>query len=241
MAVDLITFEQNGLTATTYNRARIDALLKQADTKVGNELRLLRTDLDTAGTNINALQNNVASLTTEVGKKMTKTDFVGSDGKIVAAVLPSFVDDVLEYASFSEFPKTGEGGKIYVDKAKNKTYRWGGTTYTEISPSLALGETSDTAYSGSAGRQNREDIDNILGLIEEAIQATTLADYGITDAYTKAECDRLFANNKVTKIYESGSSTNYKTYADIAKLQSDMQTRITMVEDTANNTIKITF
>lgn len=239
--IELITFEQNGLTATTYNKEKIDAMLKSLDSSITTELTDTHAAINEISGNVSTLQTNVASLTTEVGKKMTKSDYVGSDGKILGAVLPSFVDDVLEYATFSEFPKTGEEGKIYVDKAKNKTYRWGGTTYVEISPSLALGETSGTAYSGSAGRQNREDIENILSLIAEATEASTLADYGITDAYTKTECDSLFANNKVTKIYESESSTNYKTYADIVKLQTDMQSRITMVEDTANNTIRITF
>ena len=47
---------------------------------------------------------------------------------------------------------TPEAGKIYTDLASNKTYRWGGTTYVEISESLALGETSSTAYRGDRGK-----------------------------------------------------------------------------------------
>lgn len=74
-----------------------------------------------------------------------------SNGKVPTSQLPSFVDDVLEYASLSEFPVTGETGKIYVATDTNKTYRWGGTTYIEISASLALGETSSTAYRGDRG------------------------------------------------------------------------------------------
>ena len=73
-------------------------------------------------------------------------------GKVPEAQLPSYVDDVLEYASRSAFPATGESGKIYVDKSDNKTYRWTGTTYVEISSSLALGETSSTAYRGDRGK-----------------------------------------------------------------------------------------
>lgn len=72
-------------------------------------------------------------------------------GKIPEANLPSYVDDVLEYNSKSNFPKSGETGKIYVDKSTNLTYRWGGSAYVEISPSLALGETSGTAYRGDYG------------------------------------------------------------------------------------------
>lgn len=75
-----------------------------------------------------------------------------STGKVPAAQLPSYVDDVLEYDSQSEFPGTGESGKIYVAKDTNKSYRWSGSTYTEISASLALGETATTAYRGDRGK-----------------------------------------------------------------------------------------
>lgn len=75
-----------------------------------------------------------------------------STGKVPASQLPSFVDDVVEYASYSEFPTTGEAGKIYVDKATNKTYRWSGSTYVEIAGGVALGETSATAYRGDRGK-----------------------------------------------------------------------------------------
>lgn len=75
-----------------------------------------------------------------------------SNGKIPSAQLPSYVDDVLEYASQSAFPATGETGKIYVALDTNKTYRWSGTAYVEISESLALGETSSTAYRGDRGK-----------------------------------------------------------------------------------------
>lgn len=74
-----------------------------------------------------------------------------SGGKVPSAQLPSYVDDVVEYASMSAFPTTGETGKIYVDTTANKTYRWSGSGYVEISPSLALGETSSTAYRGDRG------------------------------------------------------------------------------------------
>ena len=73
-------------------------------------------------------------------------------GKVPSVQLPSYVDDVAEYASASGFPVPGEGGKIYVALNTNKTYRWGGTQYVEISASLALGETSSTAYRGDYGR-----------------------------------------------------------------------------------------
>ena len=84
-------------------------------------------------------------------------------GKVPAAQLPSYVDDVIEgYLNGGKFYEeeghtteiTAESGKIYVDLTggANKTYRWSGTTYVEISPSLALGETASTAYRGDRGK-----------------------------------------------------------------------------------------
>ena len=73
-------------------------------------------------------------------------------GKVPAAQLPSYVDDVLEYANLAGFPVTGESGKIYIAQDTNITYRWSGSAYVEISASLALGETVSTAYRGDRGK-----------------------------------------------------------------------------------------
>lgn len=81
-----------------------------------------------------------------------------SAGKVPSSQLPSYVDDVLEYNSISDFPLTGETGKIYIAKDTNKTYRWSGTAYAEISESLTLGETSSTAYAGNKGKANADAI-----------------------------------------------------------------------------------
>ena len=55
--------------------------------------------------------------------------------KIASTYLPSYVDDVLEYANQAAFPGTGETGKIYVALDVNKTFRWSGSAYVEISAS----------------------------------------------------------------------------------------------------------
>lgn len=75
-----------------------------------------------------------------------------SSGLVPNSQLPSYVDDVLEYANFAALPGTGTAGKIYVTLDDNKTYRWSGSIYVEISASLALGETSATAYRGDRGK-----------------------------------------------------------------------------------------
>jgi hypothetical protein len=75
-----------------------------------------------------------------------------SSGLVPSSQLPSFVDDVVEAANFAALPGTGTTGKIYVTLDDNKTYRWSGSAYVEISSSLALGETSSTAYRGDRGK-----------------------------------------------------------------------------------------
>lgn len=73
------------------------------------------------------------------------------NGKVPSSQLPSFVDDVIEVANFAALPTTGESGKIYITADTNLTYRWTGSGYAEISQSLALGETSSSAYRGDRG------------------------------------------------------------------------------------------
>lgn len=84
-----------------------------------------------------------------------------SSGKIPSDYLPAYVDDVIEgYLSDDKMYKesnhttviTGEASKIYVDLSTNKTYRWSGSAFVEISSSLALGENSSTAYRGDRGK-----------------------------------------------------------------------------------------
>lgn len=77
---------------------------------------------------------------------------LGADGKVPSGQLPSYVDDVLEFENKASLPAKGETGKIYVAKDTNLTYRWSGSSYVEISASLALGETSSTAYAGDKGK-----------------------------------------------------------------------------------------
>lgn len=96
-----------------------------------------------------------------------------STGKVPAAQLPSYVDDVLEYSTKAQFPQTGETGKIYVSKDTNLTYRWTGTQYLEISQSLALGETPSTAYSGDKGKVNRDALNSMPTKLTSYLTPTT--------------------------------------------------------------------
>ncbi len=83
------------------------------------------------------------------------------NGLVPSSQLPGYVDDVLEgyfengiFYSNPEHTEelAGEAGKIYVDLETNKTYRWSGSAFIVISETLALGETSSTAYRGDKGK-----------------------------------------------------------------------------------------
>lgn len=96
-----------------------------------------------------ALNNKLSYSLKGVANGLAELD---ENGLVPTSQLPSFVDDVVEYSGISQFPAEGQSGKIYVDLSDNKTYRWSGTTYVEISPSIALGNTSSTAFRGDYGQ-----------------------------------------------------------------------------------------
>jgi hypothetical protein len=151
----------------------------------------------------------INELVTAIGNKQNSLGFTPEDSankgaangyapldasaKVPAANLPSYVDDVLEYTDHAAFPGTGETGKIYVANDSNKIYRWSGTGYVEISSSLALGETSSSAYRGDRGKtaydhsQLTAHNPHNTTFAQLGSKPTTISEFGITDAYTKTE------------------------------------------------------
>ena len=123
-----------------------------------------------------------------------------SSGKIPASQIPGGFDNIEEYDTLKSFPTTGEEGKIYVTKDTNLTYRWTGTKYVEISPSIALGETSKTAYRGDRGKIAYEH-SQITG--NTSIHHTH-ANKELLDSYTQTEADLA---NAVAKVHEHGNKT----------------------------------
>jgi hypothetical protein len=114
-------------------------------------------------------------------------------GKVPAAQLPAFVDDVLQFADLSSFPSSGESGILYVAEDTNIVYRWTGSNYVSTNGALALGETSSTAYRGDRGKA-AYDHSQVSGANPHATtfsqlnsKPTTISGFGITDAFTKTE------------------------------------------------------
>jgi len=93
-----------------------------------------------------------------------------ANGLVPAAQLPSYVDDVLEFASLEAFPAEGEAGKIYVDQATGKIYRWSGSAYINISSAVS---TADEAVKLATARKiNGVDFDGTADITINAEDAT---------------------------------------------------------------------
>ena len=80
------------------------------------------------------------------------------NGLVPTSNLPGSVSDIIEAANFASLPAMGDPLKIYVTTDNNKSYRWSGSTYFEISESLVLGTTNGTAYDGASGQTNADNI-----------------------------------------------------------------------------------
>ena len=107
-----------------------------------------------------ALQNNINAINNSKGVA-NGIATLDQNGLVPSSQLPSYVDDVIEVSTFSALPDTGESGKIYITQDTNLTYRWSGTAYVKISQSLALGETSSTAYAGDKGKATTDKLNRI--------------------------------------------------------------------------------
>ena len=152
-----------------------------------------------------------------------------ANGKVPTSQLPAYVDDVLSYNSLSDFPASGEDGKIYIAKDTNLSYRWGSSEYVVISPSLALGSTSSTAYRGDWGAEDRAAIgtlstlnttekSNLVGAINElktdsdAKQGTLTFDSaptsGSTNPVTSGGVYTALASKQGTLTFDSSPTEN---------------------------------
>lgn len=106
------------------------------------------------------LQNNINAINNSKGVA-NGIATLDQNGLVPSSQLPPYVDVVIEVSTFSALPNTGEPGKIYITKDTNLTYRWSGTAYVEITQSLALGETSSTAYAGDKGKATTDKLNRI--------------------------------------------------------------------------------
>lgn len=134
------------------------------------------------------------------------------EGKVPSSQLPSFVDDVIEVDSYDNLPTTGEAGKIYVTKDTNLTYRWSGSRYIEISASLALGETSSTAYPGDKGKETTDKVNTHVADLNNPHQVTK-EQVGLGNVDNTSDKDKPVSDatqqliNEVKESINSGNTT----------------------------------
>ena len=161
---------------------------------------------------------------------------LNESGIIPSAQLPSYVDDVIEVNTFSNLPGTGESGKIYIVQDTNLTYRWSGTNYVEISKSLALGETSSTAYPGNKGKATTDKLNRIPDkLITDTVNVNQSTTEAVLNFTTYKQEAQQVGRNTLTitsaTISQAGlMSSSDKTKLDGLKYQASITSDINAVQ-----------
>ena len=160
LGVDIIDNLMTPSTAAALS-ANQGVVLKDLINSLANEVSFRLTALETTqgtyGTIVTysasdfVLVDSFTSYTEGVDLVLSnKADLV--NGMVPASQLPSYVDEILEYANLAAFPVTGDSNKLYVALDSNLIYRWTGSTYGSTNAGLALGETLTTAYRGDRGK-----------------------------------------------------------------------------------------
>lgn len=170
---------------------------------------------------------------------------LNESGIIPSAQLPSYVDDVIEVDTFSNLPGTGESGKIYIVQDTNLTYRWSGTDYVEISKSLALGETSSTAYSGDKGKATTDKLNRIPDkLITDTVNVNQSTTEAVLNFTTYRQEAQQVGRNTLTitsatisqaGLMSSSDKTKLDGLKDQAGITSDIDAVQTNLETHINN------
>lgn len=170
---------------------------------------------------------------------------LNESGIIPSAQLPSYVDDVIEVDTFSNLPGTGESGKIYIVQDTNLTYRWSGTDYVEISKSLALGETSSTAYSGDKGKATTDKLNRIPDkLITDTVNVNQSTTEAVLNFTTYRQEAQQVGKNTLTitsatisqaGLMSSSDKTKLDGLKDQAGITSDIDAVQTNLETHINN------
>lgn len=215
------------------DRTTADTALK---TELTDSIQEVRDDLDTFKAT-KGQANGLASL--------------GSDGKVPAAQLPSYVDDVIDvYATYDVSPTnqisniklysdaahanpvTGEAGKSYNDITKGHPgyqFRWSGTTWVPItSGGLIIGEISGTAYDGAKGKTTADELQGLKNFNPVRLVS-------ITTNASKGTLNYESANGTGVKgldiLAASSTKAGVMTAADKVKLDTTLPNQIAAETD----------
>ena len=237
---------QDRTTADTALGAKIDKEIQDrttADTALKTELtdsiQEVRDDLDTFKAT-KGQANGLASL--------------GSDGKVPAAQLPSYVDDVIDvYATYDVSPTnqisniklysdaahanpvTGEAGKSYNDITEGHPgyqFRWSGTTWVPItSGGLIIGEISGTAYDGAKGKTTTDVVKSLPNTLVNGVRITPEAGRVnlILINEHRADSDSIYSNGPNINNYiqpATATQAGVMSAADRVKLDTTLPKQI---------------
>jgi hypothetical protein len=130
-----LALKQDSLGYTAENIANKDTSVSLgiSDTKYPSQLAV-KAYVDTG---LATKQNSLGFTPENAANKNQASGYAGLDssGLVPSSLLPSYVDDVLEYANLAAFPATGSTGIIYVAIDTGLIYRWSGSAYVNISAS----------------------------------------------------------------------------------------------------------
>jgi len=201
----------NGLIDTRVNKSFVDNLNVDADT------------LD--GVNSTAFE--------QISNKNQNNGYAGLDsaGKVPTAQLPSYVDDVEEYANFAAFPGTGETGKIYIAIDTGDVYRWSGSAYVQINDAVTSADqatklatarnialtgpiTGTASFDGTANA-------NILTSLDISSKSTSDLSEGSNKYYTDARVQTKIDANSAGFITASSSDTLTNKAGNISQFTND--------------------
>lgn len=196
-------------------------------------------DVETTANNAKtATETNASAITAINNAKGAKSGIatLDSSGKVPVDQLPSYVSDVIEGYSdgsastnsattfYSDKEKktklTGETNKIYVDLNTNKTYRWGGSQYTEISASIALGTDANTAYAGDKGKQNADDIATLKTEVAN-LQSSAGDKSNIADRVTFTQPTSTTSSALTAQLYNGTTKLGTSTTVPVATTTKD--------------------
>ena len=230
----------NGGIPKTDLASAVQTSLGKADTALQEHQDITGKVDKTTTVNGHALSGNVSVTKSDVGLGNVTNDSqvkrsemgaasgvatLDSTGKVPSSQLPSYVDDVLEYETKSAFPTTGEAGKIYVDKSTDTTWRWSGTTYTQIKGDLAIGTTTGTAADGGTASDHYSNTSNPHSVTKSQVGLGSVVNTGdsatpVSGGTTKFTTGGAYTElaKKVDKVSGKGLSTNDYTTDEKNKL-----------------------
>jgi len=196
---------------------------------LGTYLTVETNDLSSAVTWANVPDANITqSSVTQHQAQLSITESQISDhgtyatlvsGTVPASQLPSYVDDVEEYATYSGFPGTGEAGKIYVDLDNDDIYRWSGSQYVQINDAVSSADQATklaTARTISLGGDvtGFADFDGTVDITITAAVADDSHNHIITNVDgLQAALNGKLASTSTTDNITEGSSNLYYTDA----------------------------